>query len=97
MRVNAERVQFLDRRDDGRGGMPGEFSDAPPQQGGYNQANNYQQNRGMRQDYAPRQQQYRNAPQGGNGAPAVYDEPPSMPSDDAQYVPVDGVEDDIPF
>jgi single-strand DNA-binding protein len=98
LRVNAERVQFLDRRDDGRGGMPGEFPDAPPQQGGYNQGNNYQQNRGMRQDYAPRQQQYRPAPNGGNHNGQVsYDEPPSMPSDDAQYVPVDGVEDDIPF
>lgn len=112
LRVNAERVQFLDRRDDGR--APGEFSDAPPQQGNYQQGNyqqgnnygpqggnysrgnNYQQ-RGPVQDYAPRQQ-YRQGPRdNGNAAPPSYDDPPSMPSDDAQYVPVDGVEDDIPF
>ena len=111
LRVNAERVQFLDRRDDGRAGIPGEYPDSAPQggypqgnnysrqDGSYPQGNNYQQNRGgMRQDHAPRQQQYRpNPPNGGNGGQVSYDEPPAMPSDDAQYVPVDGVEDDIPF
>lgn len=103
LRVNAERVQFLDRRDDGR--APGEYSDAPPQQGNYQGGNNYQsgnsyQQRGPARDYAPRQQ-YRQGPRdngnGVNSAPPSYDDPPSMPSDDAQYVPVDGVEDDIPF
>lgn len=105
LRVNAERVQFLDRRDEGRNGAPGEYPDAAPQQGGYPQqgypqGNGYQQNRGpARQEYAPRQQYRSNGGNGGNGAgmPQNYDEPPAMPADDAQYVPVDGVEDDIPF
>lgn len=95
LRVNAERVQFLDRRDDARSAAPGEYPDSAAPQG-----NNYQQNRnGGRQDHSYRQPQYRpNAPAGGNGGQASYDEPPAMPSsDDAQYVPVDGVEDDIPF
>ena len=95
LRVNAERVQFLDRREDSRGASAGEYPDSAAPQG-----NSYQQNRngGGRLDRSFRQPQGRpNAPAGGNGGQPQYDEPPAMPSDDAQYVPVDGVEDDIPF
>lgn len=105
LRVNAERVQFLDRRDDRApgGGMP-EFPDSAPQQvGGYQQYRSNGPRQGG-QEYGARPQ-YRQqgtypAPQQGQGMPAnnsrpSYDDAP--PADDVQYMPVEGVEDDIPF
>lgn len=102
LRVNAERVQFLDRRDDrnGPGAPMPEFPDAAPQQvGGYQQYRNNGPRQGG-QEYGARpqyrQQQPQGNPQGSQQAPRPsYDEAP--PADDVQYMPVDGVEDDIPF
>lgn len=102
LRVNAERVQFLDRRDDQRGpqgaSVP-EFPDSAPQQvGGYQQYRNNGPRQGG-QDYG--RPQYRSQGQQGAQAPQQqaprpsYDDVP--PADDVQYMPVDGVEDDIPF
>ncbi len=107
LRVNADRVQFLDRRDD----RPA--ADMPPegaQPGGYGQYN-----RGPQGGYGAPQQGY-SAPQGGYGAqrvpqqgrtqqpyrqappqPPAPEDVPQMPPDDPPFETVEGVDDDIPF
>lgn len=108
LRVTAERVQFLDRRDGQQGGDP---SGMPPQQTGYRQRQVPQD--GPDGGYAPRsqyrtqyqqdpgyqQQAYRPAqPMNRGGLPPQAmgndpaDLPPPMPPED-----IAGIEDDIPF
>lgn len=94
LRVYAERVQFLDRRDPS--GAPrqedGSQPSAPQQQGGYSRFRGQQQGGpygGPVQQNRPPQQQRR--PQ------QHREEVPSMPSEEPPYEPVEGVDDDIPF
>ncbi len=93
LRVVAERVQFVGRRDDANGSAPGEYSQEQQPQGGH---------------AAPPQRPQRpyqggGAPQGGQQAPRQgYQQaprtsaPPPMPKDEPFEV-VEGVDDDIPF
>lgn len=105
LRIYAERVQFLDRRDGQATGQNPEGSYAPQQgmapqsmggqvQGGYSRFRNPQ---GMNNGpYGGPVQGGR--PQYGNNAAPVQNEVPPMPQDDAPaYEPVDGIDDDIPF
>ena len=107
LRVNADRVQFLDRRDDRAGG------EMPPdggQPGGYSQYN-----RGPQGGYggAPQGGGYSNVPQGGyaprgqqarpqqyrqgpSQAPAAEDVP-QMPVGEPPFETVESVDDGIPF
>lgn len=100
LRVNADRVQFLDRRDD----RPG--ADMPPdggQPGGYSQYNRGPQGGyggapqggyGAQRGQQPRpQQQYRQQAQ----QPPAPEDVPQMPVDDPPFETVEGVDDDIPF
>ena len=93
LRIYAERVQFLDRRDGGSGAprtdMPeGGQSSAP--QGGYSRFRNQQsgpyggpvQNRPQQQSNRPQQNR---------------EEVPSMPAEEPPYEPIEGIDDDIPF
>ena len=93
LRVNADRVQFLDRRDD----RPA--ADMPPegaQPGGYGQYNRGPQG-GYGAQRAPQQgrtqQPYRQAPP----QPPAPEDVPQMPPDDPPFETVEGVDDDIPF
>ena len=98
LRVNADRVQFLDRRDDRPAG------DMPPeggQPGGYSQYNRGPQNGygggpqggyGAQRGPQGRPQQYRQ-----QSAPPAPEDVPQMPPDDPPFETVEGVDDDIPF
>lgn len=104
LRIYAERVQFLDRREM-QGTNPGRQDDYAPQQG-MNQMPGGPQQGGY--------SRFRN-PQGGNGGPyggpvqnnsrnqygannAMQNEAPQMPANDGpSFEPVDGIDDDIPF
>ena len=97
LRIYAERVQFLDRRD---AAAPQQGGDADggaapygqaPQQGGYSRFRSQQPGTGP---YGgPVQAQH---PQ--NRQHPAAQEAPQMPSDDAPpYEPVEGIDDDIPF
>jgi len=99
LRIYAERVQFLDRRDaapqGGEGdGAPQQYGQ-PQQQGGYSRFRSQQPGAGPYggpvQQQPPRQQ-YNRAP-----APAAPQEAPQMPPEDPPYEPVEGIDDDIPF
>ncbi|MBO5724750.1 MAG: single-stranded DNA-binding protein [Lentisphaeria bacterium] len=100
LRIYAERVQFLDRREGQAMGQNPEGAYAPQQggvppmggqQGGYSRFRNPQQGGGP----------YGGPVQGGRpqyGNAPMQNEAPPMPVDDAPaYEPVDGIDDDIPF
>ena len=101
LRIYAERVQFLDRRDaapqqGGGNADPGaSYESAPQQSGGYSRFRSQQPGAGPYggpvQQQPPRQQ-FRQAP----AAPAAQ-EAPQMPSEEPPYEPVEGIDDDIPF
>jgi len=89
LRVNADRVQFLDRRDDRAGG------EVPPdggQPGGYSQYNRGSYSGAPRggQSQPRSQQQYR-------PAPGAAEDVPKMPIEEPPFETVEGVDDDIPF
>ena len=100
LRVYAERVQFLDRRDAAQQGGEGDGAPQPygqpQQQGGYSRFRSQQPGAGPYggpvQQQPPRQQQYNRAP-----APAAPQEAPQMPPEDPPFEPVEGIDDDIPF
>lgn len=94
LRVYAERVQFLDRRDPS--GAPrsedGSQPSGAPQQGGYSRFRGQQSGPyggPVQQNRPPQQQQ--NRPQ------QHKEEVPSMPAEEPPYEPIEGVDDDIPF
>ena len=113
LRVNADRVQFLDRREDRGGEVPPDGG----QPGGYSQYNN----RGSQGSYGAAQGGYSNVPQGAysNGASQYAgkqqqpsgrpqpqqqqqyrqqaDDVPQMPIEEPPFETVEGVDDDIPF
>ena len=101
LRIYAERVQFLDRRDaapqggEGDGAAPQQYGQAP-QQGGYSRFRSQQPGAGPYggpvQQQAPRQQYRQNAPAAGP------QDAPQMPAEEQPpYEPVEGIDDDIPF
>ncbi|MBO4649134.1 MAG: single-stranded DNA-binding protein [Lentisphaeria bacterium] len=99
LRVYAERVQFLDRRDAApqggeNDGAPQQYGQ-PQQQGGYSRFRSQQPGAGPYggpvQQQPPRQQ-YNRAP-----APAAPQDAPQMPPEDPPFEPVEGIDDDIPF
>ena len=99
LRIYAERVQFLDRRDGapqgGEGdGAPQQYGQ-PQQQGGYSRFRSQQPGAGPYggpvQQQPPRQQYNRAA------APAASQDAPQMPPEDPPFEPVEGIDDDIPF
>ena len=97
LRIYAERVQFLDRRDasapqggEAEGGAPYGQQSAPQPQGGYARFRSQQPGAGP-YGGPVQQHQGRPAPQQA-GASA-----PQMPQEDPAYEPVDGIDDDIPF
>jgi len=103
LRIYAERVQFLDRRDaapQGNDGYPaaGGYGNPPsaPQQGGYGQPAAPQQGGYSRF----RSQQPGAGPYGGPvqqpSQPAA-GAAPQMPAEEPPYEPVEGIDDDIPF
>ncbi|MCI6287860.1 MAG: single-stranded DNA-binding protein [Lentisphaeria bacterium] len=101
LRVYAERVQFLDRRDaagqqggDPDGAVAPSYSQAP-QQGGYSRFRNQQPGGGPYGGPVQQQprQQYRQAPP---PPAAPQQEAPQMP-EEPPYEPVEGIDDDIPF
>ena len=103
LRIYAERVQFLDRRDGGQpqGGAEGDggaqpYNQQPPQQGGYSRFRSQQPGAGpyggpVQQQPRPQYQQSRQAP----AQPAPGDAP-QMP-EETPFEPVEGIDDDIPF
>ena len=101
LRIYAERVQFLDRRDasapqggDVEGGAPSYGQPAPQQQqGGYSRFRSQQPGAGP-YGGPVQQRPMRNAP--APQQPGA--EAPQMPQEEAPaYEPVDGIDDDIPF
>ena len=100
LRIYAERVQFLDRRDaaspqGGNADAGASYESAPQQSGGYSRFRSQQPGAGPYggpvQQQPPRQQ-FRQTP----AAPAAA-EAPQMPSEEPPYEPVEGIDDDIPF
>ena len=102
LRIYAERVQFLDRRDAApQGGAEGDggaqpYNQQPPQQGGYSRFRSQQPGAGpyggpVQQQPRPQYQQPRQAP----AQPAPGDAP--QMSEETPYEPVEGIDDDIPF
>ena len=104
LRIYAERVQFLDRRDgagpqggDADGGAP--YAQAPqqPQGGGYSRFRSQQPGAGPYGGPVQQRPQYRqNNPAQAQGA-AGETAAPQAPQEDPGYEPVDGIDDDIPF
>ncbi len=105
LRIYAERVQFLDRRDaapqggaEGEGGAQPYNQQPPQQQGGSSRFRSQQPGAGpyggpVQQQSRPQyQQQYRQAP----AQPAPGGDAPQMP-EEPPYEPVEGIDDDIPF
>jgi len=96
IRVVAERVQFLGRREEGApegapaSGADEEAGQEPQQQRGYQQRGGYQQRQ------AAPQQGYQKPPQQRPQQRPPQDAPPAMPKEDPFEV-VEGVDDDIPF
>ena len=106
LRIYAERVQFLDRRDqagqpggEGDGGAP--YGQGQPQgqpqgqsQGGYSRFRSQQPGTapygGPVQGQRPQYRQQAPAPQAASEAP-------QMPQEEPPYEPVEGIDDDIPF
>ena len=99
LRIYAERVQFLDRRDPA-GQQGGEadggssYGQMPPQgqqQGGYSRFRSQQPGPGP---YGgPVQQRPQQSRQSAPAAPDA----PQMPQEEPPYEPVEGIDDDIPF
>ncbi len=93
LRVYAERVQFLDRRDPSGAPRQEDGSQPSAPQGGYSRFRGQQQGGPyggpVQQNRPPQQQPSR--PQQSR------EEVPSMPSEEPPYEPVEGVDDDIPF
>lgn len=106
LRIYAERVQFLDRREGqamGQNAPDGSYAPqqgmnnpmGSQQQGGYSRFRNPQGGNGG--PYGGPVQGSNRAPYGNNNAP-MQNDVPQMPQDDApSYEPVDGIDDDIPF
>ena len=101
LRIYAERVQFLDRRDaaapqggEAEGGAYAPQS-SPQTQGGYSRFRSQQPGPGPYGGPVQTQprQQYRQA----GTPPAAAPEAPQMPPEDPPYEPVEGIDDDIPF
>jgi len=103
LRIYAERVQFLDRRDaaapqggeaDG-GGSYGPVTSAQQQGGGYSRFRSQQPGAGPYGgpvQHSQRPQSYHPAAPAPSAAEA-----PQMPPEDPPYEPVEGIDDDIPF
>ena len=105
LRIYAERVQFLDRRDqagqpggEGDGGAP--YGQGQPQgqqgqpQGGYSRFRSQQPGAGPYGGPVQGQRpQYRQQAPASQAAP----EAPQMPQEEPPYEPVEGIDDDIPF
>ena len=104
LRIYAERVQFLDRRDavpQGNDGYaaagPGGYSNPPsaPQQGGYSGFRSQQPGAGP---YGgPVQQPSRQQYSGDAPSQPAAGGAPQMPTEEPPYEPVEGIDDDIPF
>ena len=102
LRIYAERVQFLDRRD--QAGQPGGEGDGGASygqphgqgqpQGGYSRFRSQQPGTAPYGGPVQGQRPQQNRPQ--QGAPAA-PEAPQMPQEEPPYEPVEGIDDDIPF
>ena len=109
LRIYAERVQFLDRREsapqgnDGYAGAGG-YNQTAPQQGGYSQTaqqGGYSRFRSQQPGAGPYGgpvQQPAPRPQyQGDAASQPESAAPQIPAEETPYEPVEGIDDDIPF
>ncbi len=94
LRVYAERVQFLDRRDASGAPRTDDGGQASaPQQGGYSRFRSQQGG-----PYGGPVQQQNRPPQQPSSRPQQHrEETPSATPEEPPYEPIEGVDDDIPF